>query len=151
MTIRIIAEGVYDTAHAVYEAHEIKKQKPDAVFMELPYTPFQKIFDDFNSGKIDVHKLKTHLLNAIKVEKKDVEHDLLKKFLLGQIEEEELEAIETEGREIHVMQEAKNAGAELHAMDVPLDVLEKYYEVRAEEVDEDEDKQEEETKEPILY
>ena len=126
MTIRIIAEGVYDTAHSVFEAHEIKKEKPDAVFMELPFKPFQKIFDDFNANKINVKQLKKHLLKAIKVEERDVDHDLLKKFLLGQIEEEELEAIETEGREIHVMQAAKKAGAELHAMDVPLDALEKY-------------------------
>ena len=32
-----------------------------------------------------------------------------------------------------------------------VDVLEKYYEVRAEEIDEDEDNQEEEKEEPILY
>jgi len=126
MSIRIIAEGVYDTAHAVYEAHEIKKTKPDAVFMELPYSPFQKIFDDYNSNKLSITQLKKHLLKAIKVEEKDVQHDLLKKFLLGQIEEEELEAIETEAREIHVMQQANESGAELHAMDVPLDDLEKY-------------------------
>ncbi|MFH1450504.1 MAG: hypothetical protein ABIF92_00805, partial [archaeon] len=125
-SIRIIAEGVYDTAHSIYESHEIKKTKPDAVFMELPYAPFQKIFDDYNNGKLSLNKLKQQLLSAINSEKKDVEHDLLKKFLLGQVEEEELAAIETEGREIHVMQEAKKIGAELHAMDVPLEELEKY-------------------------
>jgi len=126
MSIRIIAEGMYDTAHAIFEAHEIKKVKPDAVFMELPYEPFQKVFDDFNSGKIGVLQLKKKLLTAIRAEEKDVDHDLLKKYLLGKIEHEELEAIETEGREIHVMQEAKNIGAELHAMDLPLDKLEAY-------------------------
>lgn len=126
MSIRIIAEGAYDTAHSVFEAHEVKKTKPDAVFMELPYEPFQQIFDEYNKGKLSIPQLKKRLLKAINVEAKDVDHDLLKKFLLGQIEEEELEELETEGREIHVMQQAKKCGAELHAMDVPLKELEKY-------------------------
>tara|TARA_Y100000310_G_scaffold270246_1_gene283935 strand:- start:578 stop:1420 length:843 start_codon:yes stop_codon:yes gene_type:complete len=126
MSIRIISEGVYDTAHSIFEAHEIKKQRPDAVLLELPSSPFQKIFDEFNKGKMSSASLKKKLLAAIKVEKSDIQHDLLKQFLLGQVEEEELSAIETEGREIHVMQAAKNTGAELFAIDVPLDKLEKY-------------------------
>ena len=33
----------------------------------------------------------------------------------------ELEVIETEGREVHVMQAGKRVGAKLYAMDMPLD------------------------------
>jgi len=129
MMIRIIAEGMYDTPHAVFEAHEIRKAKPDAVIMELPDDIFQPIFDKYNAGKLKCHKqLKTMMLKAIKKEEKEVDHELAKRHLAGEIEHEELEAIETEGREIHVMTAAHEVGAELHAMDLPLKEAEKHIE-----------------------
>jgi len=122
--IKIIAEGAFDTAHSIFEAKKIWEERPDAVFMEVPDEPFQKIFDDYSSGKLGMSQLKKKMLKAIKAEKKKVEHTLLQKFLEGEIEEEELEALETEGREIHVMQIAKKVGAKLYAMDLPLDEVE---------------------------
>lgn len=122
--IRIIAEGVYDTAHSIYEAHEILKEKPDAVFFELPDIPFQEIFDMYSQGKIDVKQLKKLLFMAIRKEEKEVDHELLNKFLVGEIEGEELEDIETEGREIHVMQVTKKVGAKMFAMDYSLGKIE---------------------------
>jgi len=123
--IRIIAEGLYDTAHSVFEAHEIMKEKPDAVFLELPDKPFQQILDDYSNGKLNQEQLKKVLFAAIGAAEREVDHDLVTNFLEGEIEEEELEAIETEGREIHVMHAAKRVGARLYAMDMPLDEVEK--------------------------
>ena len=122
--IKIIAEGVYDTAHAVFEAHEIKKIKPDAVFFELPEAPFQRILNDYSAGKLNIKQLKTKLFKAIGAEEKIVDHELLNKFLVGEIEKEELEVIETEGREIHVMKAAKDVGASMYAVDLPLKKVE---------------------------
>ena len=119
--IRIIAEGLYDTAHSVFEAHEIMKEKPDAVFLELPDKPFQAILDEYSSGKINQEQLKKKLFKAIGAEEREVDHDLVTNFLEGEIEEEELEVLETEGREIHVMHAAKKVGARLYAMDMPLE------------------------------
>lgn len=124
MSIRIIAEGVHDTAHSVFEAKEILREKPDAVFFELPDVPFQKILNDYAIGKLKMKELKYLLFKAILKEEKRVDHNLVDKFLMGEIEIEELEAIETEGREIHVMQAAKKVGAELVAMDMPLNKVE---------------------------
>ncbi|MFH1424362.1 MAG: hypothetical protein ABIG20_01640 [archaeon] len=128
MSIRIIAEGVYDTAHAVFEAHQIRKEKPDAVFLELPDDLFQRILTDYSSGKIGIPDLKKRLFKAIQKEERRVDHNLVDKFLEGEIEHEELEVIETEGREIHVMKAAKDVGAELIAMDMPLEEVERYIE-----------------------
>lgn len=122
--IKIIAEGAYDTPHAVYEAHQVQDWEPDAVFMELPEEPFQKTLDKFNEGNIGVKKLKKMLLKEIEAEEKEVDHELTDKFLAGEIETEELEAIEAEGREIHVMKAAKEVGAPLFAMDMPLSEVE---------------------------
>lgn len=123
--IRIIAEGVYDTPHAVYEAHQVHEWKPDAVFLELPTKPFQKTLNKYNKGKININGLKKQLLKEIGAEEKEVDHTLTKNFLEGEIEAEELEAIEAEGREIHVMKAAKDVGANLYAMDMPLPEVEK--------------------------
>ena len=123
--IRIIAEGAYDTAHAIYEAHEIRKWKPDAVFFELPITPFQKILDQYSSGKLNIRQLKKALFKALGIEEKEVDHTLLDRFLEGEIEAEMLEEIESEGREIHVIQSAKKVGAEMYAVDMPLDMIER--------------------------
>jgi hypothetical protein len=131
--IRIIAEGVYDTAHSVFEAHEIRKEHPDAVLMELPDYPFQGILDDYMKGKLNLSQLKKELGAAIELETLQVDHDLVNKFLEGEIEEEELEVIATEGREIHVMRAAKEVGAELHAMDMPIEEVEKLIEHEFEE------------------
>lgn len=126
--IRIIAEGMYDTSHAVFEAHEIRKETPDAVIMELPDDVFQPIFDKYNANKLTHTQLKSQMLKAIKKEEKAVDHELAKKHLAGQIEHEELDAIEAEGREIHVMTAAHEMGAELHAMDLPLKEAAKHIE-----------------------
>lgn len=123
--IRIIAEGVHDTAHSIFEAREILNTRPDAVFFELPDVPFQRILNAYSAGKLTVKGLKKELFRAIRKEEKEVDHELLKKFLVGEIESEELEVIETEGREIHVMQAAKEVKAQMYAMDMPLEQVEK--------------------------
>jgi hypothetical protein len=128
MMIRIIAEGMYDTPHAVFEAHEIRKEKPDAVIMELPDDVFQPIFDQYNAGKLNHKQLKTMMLKAVKKEEKEVDHELAKRHLAGELAHEELEAIEAEGREVHVMTAAHEVKAELHAMDLPLKEAERYIE-----------------------
>lgn len=125
MTIRIIAEGVYDTAHSVFEAHEILKEKPDAVFFELPDIPFQEILDAYSSNRIDLRLLKKWLFKAIQAEEKEVDHELVNKLIVGEIEEVELGEIESEGREVHVMQAARKVGAQMVAMDMPLEAIEK--------------------------
>jgi len=126
MSIEIIAEGAHDVAHSVFESREILKKRPDAVFLELPSTPFQKILSAYSSGKLTDAQLKKKLLAAISAEKKEIDHDLVDKFIVGELEMEELESIETEGREFHVMKSAKKVGAELHAVDIPLDKLDPY-------------------------
>ncbi len=125
MAIRIIAEGAKDTAHAIYGAHEIRKTKPDAVFLELPVSPFQEIFNDYVSGKIGDNALKKRLFKAVGKAEKKVDHDLADKFIAGELEAEELEAIESEGRDVHVLKAAKKSRAKLFAIDMPLDEIEK--------------------------
>jgi len=128
MAIRIIAEGMSDTAHAVFEAHQIRDEKPDAVFLELPDKPFQKILDKYQEGKINVNQMKSELFKLIEIEEKEVDHELAKKHLAGEIAHEDLDAIEVEGREIHVMEAAKEVGAKLIAMDLPIEEFEQWIE-----------------------
>ena len=116
---------MYDVAHAVYAAHEIRKMRPDAVFMELPVSPFQEILDDYMAGKFGEEGLKKRLFGAIKKAEKKVDHDLTEKFLAGQVEAWELDFIRKEGREVHVLKAAKKVKAKIFAMDMPLDELEK--------------------------
>jgi hypothetical protein len=130
--IRIIAEGMYDTPHAVFEAHEIRRDKPDVVMLELPDKDFQPIFDDYNTGKINVRQLKNRVFKAIEKEEREVDHELATKHLAGEIEHEELDVIEAEGREIHVMKAAKDIGAKLYAMDMPLNRAAKMIEAEIE-------------------
>lgn len=131
--LRIIAEGAHDTAHAVYVAEQIYKWKPDAVFLTLPTKPFQKILDEYNNGKLSLTDLKKKIFKEFEIEQKDVDHMLAKNFLEGQIEAEELDEIESEGREIHVMKAAKDVGANLYAMDMPLDKVEEEIEIEVEQ------------------
>jgi len=123
MVIRIIPEGMSDTAHAVFEAQEIRN-----VFLELPDKPFQAILDKYQTGKMSVEQMKSELFKAMGAEEREVDHELAKKHLAGEIAHEELEAIEIEAREIHVLEAAKEVGAKLVAMDLPLDELEQWTE-----------------------
>ena len=111
MTIKVISEGMHDTAHAVYEAEQIMRIKPDAVFLELPASPFQGILDSYLSGKGSGEEgLKKNLLRALGKTEKKIDHNLTDKFLAGQIEAWELETISKEGRDVHVLKAAKKAG-----------------------------------------
>lgn len=124
MAIKVISEGMRDTPHAIYEAQEIIKTRPDAVFVELPMSPFQGIFDAYNSGRIKEEELKSRMARALGKPGKKVDHTLASKFLAGQVSALQLEEISREGRNIHVAAAAKKAGAKIFAMDMPVDALE---------------------------
>ena len=124
MSIKLIAEGRYDTAHAVYVAHEISKSRLDAVFFELPEQPFQEILDEYSAGKFGEDALKRKLFATVKKSERRIDNELVKKFIKGDVEAEELETIGSSGREVHFLQAAKRAKAKMYAMDMPLEEIE---------------------------
>ena len=123
MTVVVIGQRRYDTPHAIWTARYIMDKKPKAVALELPRDPFQEKLDKYKAGKLKDAKLKEFILDFVGKEI-DLDEKLVQKFLENEIDAEELEDFEPDGSFFYILKAAKEVGADILAIDVPLHEIE---------------------------
>lgn len=123
MTVVVIGQRRYDTPHAIWSAKYILEKKPSAVAIELPRDPFQRIFTEYQTGKIDDNELKRFITEFVGKEL-DLDEELLSRFIHNEIVAEELEDMEPEGSFFYILKAAKKINAEILAIDIKLKEIE---------------------------